>query len=105
MGGFGVTAPAQLVYFITAPAYPHATWVAVYPAFLFHVMQIDDRVKSPLRKNAELVRLQHPWLYHHHPSVTKFAPLRPLVFAEKAAINALHFRYSFFSDWRQIANI
>ena len=37
-GGFCVTAPAQmlgLTFFITAPAHPHTTSVAVYPALYF----------------------------------------------------------------------
>ena len=39
MGGFWVTAPAQLlgwsIYFITAPADLNTTWVAVYLALIF----------------------------------------------------------------------
>ena len=47
-GGFRTTARTQiawLVIFMTAPAHPHATQVAVYPSlfFLFPIFSRDDR--------------------------------------------------------------
>ena len=62
MGGFGVTASAQLVYFITAPAYPHATWVAVYPALLFAKITLEGFSKkiTSLAVARERIHLRQP---------------------------------------------
>ena len=47
--GYSSCLTALLVYFITAPAYPHATWVAVYPALFLLEMEASSGSQKWLR--------------------------------------------------------
>ena len=58
-GGFCITAPAQmlgLAFFITAPAHPHATSVAVHPAFFFFLVTVTLVCRSVRWSIGPLVR-------------------------------------------------